>query len=573
MRKKLIILLVSALALASCVDNNYRLTDNIDMTIGSDMTIVGPIGQSHMKLIELLPDVLNSFKIKVDGDEIIFSKQDTEHLGNEIFGKIKMFPKSEFNDEATIYSKIVRIGMFTCPVDYTFSEINKDGEASNERLDSILYSENQILHITFSSDVYLTSQSRIIVSGNDEYFQFDKSRFPDNKQEFVVSGTSGSIDLDISKAVVKFNNGNTLKIEINGNLVSDKIIPEGSKIRFHSDYTNLRQRVTYGYLGPDRDLCDNIKTIDFNYLSELRQSDKTFLPFYNPIITLRGINSIGVPAEYKLKYVKLYNKTEEVYAQFQDGSKSTKFVLNYPNYNEISDMSHQELVDMDVTELDTETEFPLSRENGATDRLFKIKGEKLQYAYSIRPIVPNTAQNVAYFFDDSNIDVYLDTQIAARFEGNEDDPAKNFCLDRVDTVKIDFTGLSLKESVVNLGSGTVAKIKLRFKNHLPVGGLVHYSFVDETMKKVILPEKSGSAVLPEATIDDDGVVTKSAPFVYVYITLTVDEFNTLTASGKGILLNYTVSNSQLKDIWFKSNDWIDGKIEIWAKGFVTFNAN
>lgn len=558
--------------LSSCVNKDYNLTGDIDYTISNEMTLVGPIGHSNIKLFEALPDSFRSFKFSYDENEVYFTKQDTEHLGNDIIGHIKMTPTHE-PFEKWVEAKVDATDPYLAVADsvfvFDFDGINTD---MNERLDSIMYKDGTSLRMfIYDSDVDITAGSSIEISFDKDIISLNPYTYPDNKVLLYIRSKEGPLNIDMGRAIAKFNGGKRLKIRVCAKLRSTSKVREGSSITFAVDFRELQPRITYGYLGPDRFLSETTKTIDFGYAKDLQKGDDFFLPFYDPQITLRAINSIGVPAKYNLQYVKAFNTEtgEEVYAEF-NGSPSTTFALNYPKPTVLAGKNRSQINGMQMSEIQQETAFLCDRNYGHTDRLFKIKGNKLSYKYTIRT-KEDVGDDLSFFFDNSNIDVVMDVKLPCRFEGNTSDWMKNFYIDRFDTVKIDFAGIKPSEKFA-CSDETVARVRLTHINHLAVDGDGEYWLVDENFKE-ILPQKHGKLSINAAPSDASGVVTAPAAESSVYIKFNYAEFKELTEKGKGLVIKYKIINKDLKDVWFKSNDWLDLTLDVWAQGTVSYDFN
>ncbi len=554
---------------SACVNKDYKVLGDVNWTVGAEMSILGPAAHTKIKLFEPLPETFNSFKFRVDGDEVYLSKQDTQKLGNEIIGHLKMYPMGVYvnNAEVTVDASDVYSGSIDEVFEYEFSEINTN---PNERLDSIMYKDGQELVIDISSPFSFSSGSYLIIEGDKNGIGLNPEKYPENRVRYDISGTS-QIKLDLARAMVRFNGGHTLKYRIAGNVKSTTPIQSGANVKFVTDFNNLQPRVTFGYLGPQRVIYETTKRIPFAYTRDLEGTD-FFLPFYNPVIYLNGVNSIGIPAEYEIDYVGLVygpkGDRDTVFADF-NGSMGTKFTLNYPTPSEIEGKSRADFINFNTPSIEKLTQFRLDRDFGHTERLFQVKGDTIVYHYRIRPIEVQ-GKNVAYFFDDSKIDIYTDAQMNMRFEGNPATPSLNFFIDRIDTVKVDFKGISIDESKVSLSDETLMRIKLDFINHLPVDGVCEYWLIDKN-KQTILPSKAGTVTINAAPSNSDGTVTADAAEVNAYVKFNYDEFKIMTQDGDAIVLKYRVANKDLKNVWLKSNDWIDATAEVWAKGFIVYD--
>ncbi len=406
----LFISVVISAVLSSCVDKKYEVLGDIDWTMGADMTIVGPAFHTKIKLYEPLPSEFGSFKFRVDGDEIYLSKSDTQKLGNDITGHLKMDPKGEFDNTIDVTVDVTGVGIISKTIEYEFADINTN---PNERLDSILYRDGQEFKLTITSPVPFAEGSKIVFKGDDKGIGFDPERYPDNEIEYDISNGQTQIDIkvDMSRAMIRFGGQNKLRFKLTGKIYSTSPIMSGSQIRFHTSFVELKPRVTFGYLGSNRVIYETTKKIPFAYTEDVEGTD-FFLPFYNPVIDLRGFNSIGIPAEYELDYVGLiYGPKEQrdtIFADF-NGSRGTKFILNYPTPSEIEGLSRENLINFNTPSIEKLTQFRLDRDFGHTERLFQVRGDTLVYHYKIRPTEVQ-GENVAYFFDECRFSRTVGTQ-------------------------------------------------------------------------------------------------------------------------------------------------------------------
>lgn len=567
-----IISLLAVLVVTSCVNKEYRLLGDIDATIGSDMTLVGPIGHTKTKLFEVLPDSFHSFAFRYDGEDVYLTKRDSEYIGNDIIDHIKMLPKGNFEIEAEIQidPNDDKRGTFNETYDFVFDDINTN---PNERLDSILLKRGNLvpLHIRSNGGTLIANSYGVLAFDSKDAIM-DKDLYPENKQVFDLEGAPKDVQLDLGNAMVKFNGTKGFSIKAYGEVFSTEAIPLNSRVYITVDMEHLKPRVTYGYLGPDRVIYETTKTIDFAYTKDLEGGDY-FLPFYNPQVFFREKNSIGIPAQYELDYIKLYNSVtgEEVYAEF-NGSPSTTVVLNYPGINEIKGLSYSELQTFDVSTLIKDTYIECNREYGHTDRLFQIKGDYLEYHYKIRPL-DTGGKGVSYFFDDSDIDMIFDPKLVCKFAGNKTDADKNFYIDRFDTLRINFDDLRISDTGgVNLSDDVMARIKLSYTNHLPVDADGSYWFIDDN-NKAMMPELNGQLHIPAAKVGADGLVTAESEQTTAYIKFNYKQWKALNDKCKGMVFRYKAINKNLQDIWFKRNDWLEATADLWAKGYVSYNAN
>jgi len=51
-----LVAILLACGLSSCVDRDYKLLGDINTDVATDLTLVAPVAQSHLNLLEALPD-------------------------------------------------------------------------------------------------------------------------------------------------------------------------------------------------------------------------------------------------------------------------------------------------------------------------------------------------------------------------------------------------------------------------------------------------------------------------------------------------------------------------------------
>lgn len=561
--------------LVSCVNKEYTVKGPIDYSVGADMTIIGPVGHTKVKLCEALPENFNSFKFKIKDDEIYLCKQDTQHLGNDIFESLKMFITGDFSYPLglNVNPSSKYIGTFEKILEFEFPNLNTN---PNERLDSMLFDDGQYMTVSLTLPISVSDGSYIDLVCNYDEFDINSRIYPNNTAHFNLNGTFTEVKFDLSRSKIKLHGGNKFYITAKGYLVSNSEIPVGLDATFKLKIEKQIPRITYGYLGPDRIIYETTKKIPFAYTKDLTNND-FFLPFYNPVIYIHGLNSIGIPAQYNLDYVKMSGinpETQErtsVYADF-NGNPGTEFVLNYPTPAEIKDLSTDQLINFNTPSIIKTTDFKLDKDFGHTERLFQIKGDSLEYHYKIKPVNVQ-GENISYFFNNSQIDIVIDAELMCKFAGSKDHPNLNFFINRADTVKFDLSKASLDSTAIDVNDDFAARVRISLINHLPVGGVAEYNLLSKDLKSDIMPQKNGTLTLKEAQIDSEGIVIADAPNVDAYIKFTYKEYKELVNTGGGLRIVYRIDNKSYSDIWFKSNDWIDGTVDLWAKGFISYDAN
>jgi hypothetical protein len=178
----------------------------------------------------------------------------------------------------------------------------------------------------------------------------------------------------------------------------------GDEIDLILDFNGVKPHLTYMNIGTARDIYQGTKTIDFNYTEDF-QSKEAFFPFYDPQILMSCINNIGVPVRYYIDYVEATDSRtgQSVRADFGgENPDTTSIVVKTPAFEQIADLSINELMRFDTKQLTCKTDTLFDRAYGHTDRLFKINPDKLTYHYRIRS-VDNNPNNVHFFFYNSDM--------------------------------------------------------------------------------------------------------------------------------------------------------------------------
>ena len=280
----------------SCVDDFYKL-DNVNTDTEVDMTLVGPIGHSNIKLSDILPDSISRFKIFIENDSIFFVLKDTVDFGNAFINDIKM-PKGTFYKDLPL-GESTGINTDTAVFDYTLPfqfDINTN---PNEILDSILFKSSDIT-LKMNSVFDFVDNSTLEVIFDPTQLKLNPSLYPDNK--IIINLHSGLIEQPLSLEGAKLyfpNRANTINIRFKGDVTTSTQFVEGTPLSVELDFNSMKPRVAYGYIGQDRDIWGDEILRDFDFTQSL-QGSNFFLPFHNPQIYITSVSNIGIPAEYTL---------------------------------------------------------------------------------------------------------------------------------------------------------------------------------------------------------------------------------------------------------------------------------
>ena len=560
--KTLFCIVLILIGLISCIDDKYDL-DNLDTTMKLNTELVGPLAYSKLNILDVLNvDSLGELEININGDTMYLVKRDSQYLGNDLIDQLQVLPSEEFNMQVP-----VGILSMTHP---TEAEVNEDvrldfqniNTNENERLDSILMDESNIdVEIYFPKK--MKEGSYLKITFKEEELLLNPEIYPDNSIVVDLENIDEEHSLvetyiNLYGAMLRFNGNNSININFTGYVSTDSDMEVSNVFQITLDCSHMKPRITFINIGNARDLVVKEKEIDFDYAQDVYASGLN-LPFYDPEIFMTCHNNIGVPARYTIEYVEGISSStgQTVRADF-NGSESVSYVLNTPNYDEISDLSHQELLGYDVSQLTKYTELILDRENGRTDKLFKIKVDKLRYKYHIRSEETDRSK-VHFFFHDSDIETKEITKLPLWFEGNTEDPDNNFKLTRKDTVALSFSSLSILEDAT-VAEGSKAILKFYYKNHLPLDVEAKLKFIDSEDNEIILTV-SKEYVIKSGEVDEFGnVIKESEPEEMLMLPLSYKDLQQVLSKQVRVAFEYKLENKEHKNVFLKSTDWLDLKI-------------
>lgn len=560
--KTLFCVVLILIGLISCIDDKYDL-DNLDTTMKLNTELVGPLAYSKLNIVDVLNvDSLGELEININGDTMYLVKRDSQYLGNDLIDQLQVLPSEEFNMQVP-----VGILSMTHP---TEAEVNEDvrldfpniNTNENERLDSILMDDSNIdVEIYFPKK--MKEGSYLKITFKEEELLLNPEIYPDNSIVVDLENIDEEHPLvetyiNLYGAMLRFNGNNSININFTGYVSTDSDMEISNVFQITLDCSHMKPHITFINIGNARDIVVKEKEIDFDYAQDVYASGLN-LPFYDPEIFMTCHNNIGVPARYTIEYVEGISSStgQTVRADF-NGSESISYVLNTPNYDEISDLSHQELLGYDVSQLTKYTELILDRENGRTDKLFKIKVDKLRYKYHIRSEETDRSK-VHFFFHDSDIETKEITKLPLWFEGDTEDPDNNFRLTRNDTVALSFSSLSILEDAT-VAEGSKAILKFYYKNHLPLDVEAKLKFIDSEDNEIILTV-SKEYVIKSGEVDEFGnVIKESEPEEMLMLPLSYKDLQQVLSKQVRVAFEYKLENKEHKNVFLKSTDWLDLKI-------------
>ena len=570
--KKLVYIALILFGLVSCVDDKYSF-DNLDPTMELDANIVGPLGYSSLKIVDVLnTDSLGDLEIYIKGDTMYLQMADSQYLGNELIDQLQVLPSTSF-------SLHVPVGLLSL-LEPTEAEINYDLELKfpnintneNERLDSILMGESNI-DVLINFPKKMKKGSHVKLTFNEDELYLNPDIYPDNAIEIDLENIDEEhpmIDTHINLygSMLRLSGQDKIHINFTGYVSTDKDMDISNVFDITLDCTHMKPHITFMNIGNARDIVENVKEIDFDYAQDIYDAGMN-LPFYDPEILMTCLNNIGVPARYYIDYVEgISTSTGEVVKAKFGEDDFTSIVLNTPSYDEIKDLTHEELLNFNTNQLTKFSELLLNREYGHTDRLFKIKVDKLRYKYRIRSEETDRSK-VHFFFYDSDIETKEVTKLPLWFEGDEENPEKNFRLSRQDTVNLNIEALSLQGTTIT--EKTKGILKFYYKNHLPLGVDAKVKFIDKDGNDIILSSEK-EFLIESGEVDEYGnVIKEKEPKEMLMLVLTYSDMQKLFSDEVRVVLDYKLENEKHKNVFLKSTDWLDLKIMFHIDGSVILN--
>lgn len=567
--KKFVYVALILFGLVSCVDDKYSF-DNLDPTMELDANVVGPLGYSSLKIVDVLnTDSLGDLEIYIKGDTMYLQMVDSQYLGNELIDQLQVLPSTSF-------SLHVPVGLLSL-LEPTEAEINYDLELKfpnintneNERLDSILMGESNI-DVIINFPKKMKKGSHVKLTFNKDELYLNPDIYPDNAIEIDLENIDEEhpmIDTHINLygSMLRLNGQDKIHINFTGYVSTDKDMDISNVFDITLDCTHMKPHITFLNIGNARDIVENVKEIDFDYAQDIYDAGMN-LPFYDPEILMTCLNNIGVPARYYIDYVEgISTSTGEVVKAKFGEDDFTSIVLNTPSYDEIKDLTHEELLNFNTNQLTKFSELLLNREYGHTDRLFKIKVDKLRYKYRIRSEETDRSK-VHFFFYDSDIKTKEVTKLPLWFEGDEENPEKNFRLSRQDTVNLNIEALSLQGTTIT--EKTKGILKFYYKNHLPLGVDAKVKFIDKDGNDIILSSEK-EFLIESGEVDEYGnVIKEKEPKEMLMLVLTYSDMQKIFSDEVRVVLDYKLENEKHKNVFLKSTDWLDLKIMFHIDGSV-----
>lgn len=565
--KSLIYTLLLMLGLVSCVDDKYDF-DKLDTRMELSTKLVGPVAYSKLSVIKIIDflnlDSIGALDFQREGDTMYLVKEDQQYLGNELIDQLKVLPSTLFDLQVPI-ALLTDIDATSAEIDHNldlrFPNINTN---ENERLDSILMGHSYIdVNILFPKR--LKEGSHLKISFNEEELLLNPELYPENaidvqlaNMDTTFTSTFISEKIDIYGAMLRLRGEDKITISFKGEVFTDEEIDLDNIFEISLDCSHMRPHVTFMNIGNARDIVENEKEIDFDYALDVYNIGM-HLPFYDPEILMTCHNNIGVPARYYIDYVEgICTSTGEIERAEFGEEDYTSLVLNAPLYEEIQGLSHKELLNFDVDNLTKQSQLILNRENGRTNRLFKIKVDKLRYKYRIRS--EETDRNrVHFFFHDSDIELKEVTKLPLWFEGDKENIDKNFRWTRQDTVNVDLSSILLEGTSI-VRENSLGILKFYYKNHLQLGVDANVKFLDENDQEIMQSSYS-DFLIESAEVDALGnVIKETEPKEMLLLPLSDEDLQDFLNKKVKMVFEYTIRNEKQKNIFLKASDWLELKV-------------
>ncbi|MBP5317862.1 MAG: hypothetical protein J6Y77_00430 [Paludibacteraceae bacterium] len=555
------------LVLTACIDHDWTMSD-IDTRMGVNTKLVAPLAHSHIKLVEALPAEWGTYRFIFDEDDYVYIvRYDTTHIGRSLVEDLRIYPSGLFSREVPVGTPgggMVTSAPVNSTFDFNFTNVNTD---PNERLDSMEYASGT-LELWYNQNLDYASGSLVYLSFPKDEFLLDPVRYPDNK--VAVDFTTCPVRIDVTGARLYLNGGQTIHFHFEGTVVTNTPFEAGTTVLNEIDFDKIEGRVFYGNVGTEKTLYEGEKIFALNYVNDMDGKEYN-LPFYDPEITMFFNNSIGLPVRYCLDYMVAYieGQTDTIRASFGGvNPDTTSLVLAYPVRSDIDGLNYQQLLTFDVDQINKYSEQTYTRDFGATHLFMRLNPDRIRYKYHIESIDPNT-HNVHYFFDDSDIDLVTKAKFRLWFEGEPNDPDKNFYISQRDTTEFNNEAIDLGE--VTIADTTYAILKLEYTNHIPVGVKAHIRFLDEN-KQPILTDVERDFVIDAAPVDNNGVaMDPKNPNTKIHIRLNFEQLQTMMTDVKWLVYEYRISNENRVTVMATNNDWLEMDASIYLEGGVEYD--
>lgn len=558
MKRIIFIAVIGSLLLSSCVDGNYSLDNGIDGSVGIDGSLGVPLVKANIKLVDMLPENFGDFMLDVDGEDVFLRYSSIFDVTSDFVENVHFTPAEEFTIPIPWMPEGFNVSYET-PLVYHFLDINQEGDG--QRLDSLLYADGQILNMYMNCDSEFAEGSYLRFKMNPEQVRLNAELYPDNTVTFPINGRMSVCPIDLSGAKVIFDGGDELVFTLELNLIAAEDI-SGGNITNYVDFATVFPKITYGVIYDGTEICHVTEKEPFTYVNDL-QEDDVFLPVYNPVLNFNVLNSIGVKADYILNYVKVNGVNgEQVYADF-GGSPSTIVKVESPELSQIENISDRDLLYFDALSLQTETLFTIDRDNGHTERLFTVMGESIEYDFSV---VATEETHGSFLFSDSKMLVDVDSYLPLRFEGDKDNPDKNFRLVIRDTVDVDLFGL---ETYFSGSQDDGLSLELIHRNHLPVDTEFTIKFLDAD-KKQIPVDADDKFIIDAAPVNESGEVTETSKTSQNAVSVQGPDCSRLVMECEYMEIVYKIDSRQFNDVWFHTNDWLEMQIGAFITGSIIF---
>ncbi|MEE0989794.1 MAG: hypothetical protein UIC45_00540, partial [Paludibacteraceae bacterium] len=251
--KTLISLVLLLVGFVSCVDDKYNF-DNLDSTMELDANLVGPLGYSSLKIVDILnADSLGELEIHINGDTMYLQMADSQYLGNELIDQLQVLPSTSF-------SLHVPVGLLSL-LEPTEAEINYDLELKfpnintneNERLDSILMGESNI-DVLINFPKKMKKGSHVKLTFNEDELYLNPDLYPDNAIEIDLENIDEehpiiATHINLYGAMLRLNGQEKIHINFTGYVSTDKDMDISNVFDITLDCTHMKPHITFMNIG------------------------------------------------------------------------------------------------------------------------------------------------------------------------------------------------------------------------------------------------------------------------------------------------------------------------------------
>lgn len=434
-------------------------------------------------------------------------------------GELDFFLKQEYNFDFDDIEDEIEYIVYGCNVAHSDLQINVD-------VDGITLSDENylVVEINFPTVKQADGQTIVFTDRIAENTSVLKCTYKDFILSFMKDKDGDCVPMEVS-----------LKLHSDGSATVNRSAAIFLSVQFNSmDFKNIT-----GYFYKTKPLVsgDSLINIGGSALFGNFMDDSKFL-LHDPKITLEMTHNLGIPFEFDINRFNASDKNgNKVYLDF-NGSPSRKIQIPAASMN----------ADGSVEQVQVSLEF--NRENGATNRLFTIIPEIMEYSWDI---YSNSKDKSQSHFVTSDLFLNVKGRMTAPFVF---DAGTVFCYDTI--IDMDLSGILPSSDTL-----TVETLKLFFDiaNSVPIAIGIQLDFLDADGKVLF---RGSNTVVESAVVDAEGKAV--APSCQSLDIICESDMIEKIFSAKKIGLKTQISGRDAgAAIYLRTTDTLSVKMSAFAK--------